>query len=186
MLGVVPGQGVLARSPENRAIHCSRAARDNARTGDTLRTRPQGNGPIPVREHRFGREDGAWPAPYPARALETPFASRGDRSLTRPCGLYPVLWPFRSTTPWRGVLVRTVTRNGSFSPLGQNSPTGCSSSANGICGRSWPSTRAHCNGSSLQPTAPPAAGPITLSLISPESGWVWLVWRERLIWGIGS
>src|SRR5258708_2119065 len=31
-------------------------------------------------------------------------------------------------------------RKGSCSPPGPRSPTGCSSSANGICGQSWPST----------------------------------------------
>ena len=37
-------------------------------------------------------------------------------------------------------------RNDSCSPPGRRSPTGCSSSANGICGRSWPSTRATTTG----------------------------------------
>ena len=36
---------------------------------------------------------------------------------------------------------RTLMRKGSCSPPGRRSPTGCSSSARGICGRSWPSTR---------------------------------------------
>jgi hypothetical protein len=41
----------------------------------------------------------------------------------------------------REVLERTLTQKGSCSPPGTMSPTGCSSSASGICGQSWPSTR---------------------------------------------
>ena len=41
---------------------------------------------------------------------------------------------------------RTLMRKGSCSPPGPRSPTGCSSSASGTCGRSWPECEAHYNG----------------------------------------
>jgi len=41
----------------------------------------------------------------------------------------------------RGVLARTLMRNGSCSPPGPRSPIGCSSSANATCAASLPSTR---------------------------------------------
>ena len=50
------------------------------------------------------------------------------------------------TIPPRSPRARTPTRNGSCSPPGPRSPTGCSSSASGICGRSWPSMRAITTG----------------------------------------
>ena len=66
---------------------------------------------------------------------------------------------------------RTLTRKGSCSPPGPRSPTGCSSSANSICGRSWPSMRPITTGGGLIAAASSArAGPITPSRTSPGSG----------------
>ena len=45
-------------------------------------------------------------------------------------------------------------RNGSCSPPAQRSPTACSSSANGTCGRSWPSTQPITT--DVAPPQPPA------------------------------
>src|SRR6266700_2520768 len=62
-------------------------------------------------------------------------------------------------------------RKDSFSPPGPRSPTGCSSSANGTCGRSLTSTRPITTGSALTAAASSARpGPATLSLTSPRSG----------------
>jgi hypothetical protein len=65
---------------------------------------------------------------------------------------------------------RTLMRNDSCSPPGRRSPTGCSSSANGICGRSWPSTRATTTGGApIAAVSSARPGPITLSRTSPKS-----------------
>jgi hypothetical protein len=57
----------------------------------------------------------------------------------------------------------TLTRNGSCSPPGPRSPTGCSSSVSGICGRSWPSMSPITTGGDLIAAASSARpGPITL------------------------
>jgi hypothetical protein len=64
-----------------------------------------------------------------------------------------------------------ATRNGSCSPPGQRSPTGCSSSADGTCGRSWPSTRPITT--DVVPIAAASSarpGPITRSRTFPRSG----------------
>jgi putative transposase len=59
---------------------------------------------------------------------------------------------------------RTLMRNDSCSPPGRRSPTGCLSSANGICGRSWPSTRATTTGGGpIAAVSSARPGPITLS-----------------------
>ena len=60
---------------------------------------------------------------------------------------------------------------GSCSPSVRRSPTGCSSSASAICGRSWPSTRAITTGGGpIAAVSSARPGPIILSRISPESG----------------
>lgn len=70
----------------------------------------------------------------------------------------------------RAAHARTLTRKGSCLPPGQRSPTGCSSSANGICGRSWPSTRPITTGGDLIAAASSARpGPITRERTFPRS-----------------
>src|SRR5215467_12776566 len=62
-------------------------------------------------------------------------------------------------------------RKGSCSPPGPNSPTGYSSSANGICGRSWPSTRSiTTDGDPIAAVISARLGPATPSPASPASG----------------
>jgi putative transposase len=66
---------------------------------------------------------------------------------------------------------RTLTRKGSCSQPGPKSPTGCSSSAEGICGWSWPTTRPTTTGG--DPTEVDSSGrpgPTTLSPTFPRSG----------------
>ena len=66
---------------------------------------------------------------------------------------------------------RTLTRKGSFSPPGPRSPTGCSSSVNGICDESWPGTRAITMvGVLIAVGASARPGPATLSQSSPRNG----------------
>jgi putative transposase len=78
-------------------------------------------------------------------------------------GIEPVKIPPRSP--------RALMRNGSCSLPGPRSPTGCSSSARGICGRSWPSMRPITTGGGPIAAAISARpGPTTPSLISPVSG----------------
>ncbi len=69
-------------------------------------------------------------------------------------------------------------RKGSCSPPGPSSQTGCSSSANGICGRSWPSMRsittdgdpiAAAISARLGPTAPSPTCPASGSSAGPSS-----------------
>jgi transposase InsO family protein len=64
------------------------------------------------------------------------------------------------------------------SPPGPRSPTGCSSSANGICGRSWPSTRPittddapieAASSNHPAPTTPPPMSPTNGSSAGPSS-----------------
>jgi putative transposase len=70
-----------------------------------------------------------------------------------------------------GVLAQTPMPRGSCSPPGQRSPTGCSSSASGICGRSWPSTRPTTTDAGPIAAASSARpGPTTLSPTYPRSG----------------
>ena len=65
----------------------------------------------------------------------------------------------------------TLTQKGSCSPPVPRSPTGCSSSASGICGRSWPSMRAITTGGDPIAAAISARpGPTTPSRTSPRSG----------------
>ena len=65
----------------------------------------------------------------------------------------------------------TLMRKGSCSPPGPNSPTGCSSSANGICGRFWPSTRSiTTDGDPIAAVISARLGPTTPSPASPASG----------------
>ena len=62
-------------------------------------------------------------------------------------------------------------RNGSCSPPGPRSPTGCRSSANGICAQSSPGTRPITTGDDPIAAASSARrGPVTLSRTSPTSG----------------
>ena len=75
------------------------------------------------------------------------------------------------TIPPRSPRARTPTRNGSCSPPGPRSPARCSSSANGICGRSWPSTRPAATAGALIAAGSSARpGPATLPRTSPRTG----------------
>ena len=58
-------------------------------------------------------------------------------------------------------------RKGSCSPHGRRSPTGCSSSASGICGQSWPSTRPTTTDGGL--TAAASSGLPGPTILSPTS-----------------
>ena len=77
-----------------------------------------------------------------------------------------------------GAQERTLMRKDSCLPPGPSSPTGCSSSANGIYGRSWPSTRsittdgdptAAAISARLGPTAPSPTSPASGSSAGPSS-----------------
>jgi transposase len=66
---------------------------------------------------------------------------------------------------------RTVMRSGSCSPPARRSPTGCSSSANGTCELSWPSTRPiTTDGALIAAASSGRPGPTTLSPTFPRSG----------------
>ncbi len=67
-----------------------------------------------------------------------------------------------------GAPARTLTRKDSCSLPGRRSPTGCSSSASDICGRSWPSTRPTTTDG--DPIAAARPGPTTLPPTAPMSG----------------
>ena len=70
-----------------------------------------------------------------------------------------------------GAPARMLMRKGSCTPPGPRSPTGCSSSANGICGRSWLSMRPITTaGDLIAADSSARPGPTTLSRTSPRSG----------------
>jgi hypothetical protein len=90
--------------------------------------------------------------------------------------------PNRSTRPWPAPVSRprrsrleapgrTPMPNGSYSPPGPRSPTGCSSSANDTCGWSWPSTRrTTTDGAPIAAASSARPSPTTPSPTSARSG----------------
>ena len=148
---------VLAHSPG------SRRRREEARRGDgigrpvVVRDGQRGGAghPAPHRRTRSGRpRTGRWRDLVPAghqftdeREAGQDMADDGD------------------------ALSRMPMRKGSCSRPGPRSPTGCSSSASGTCGRSWPSTRPTTT--DVVPIAAASStrpGPTTLPPTSPRSG----------------